>query len=288
MTAVSTPGRLWLARAGQVGVWVLLAVACVGAVKSLAFTPAPTVVEPSGPVVAPDIAAAGLAELFVAHWLAGRDLDGFGADLPSAGEPAAVSSTATVAMAPHDDGWTITVAAQVTPPVADDEPDPTATDNPSSARALVDAAGETRFYRVPVAGGDAPQVVGLPAQVAAPPVRDDVADGGQESSGTVALDPVDRLPADVVDTLDGFAAGLLAGSGSLDRYLTTGAAIDPVDPAPFAAVELDAAAVVEATETNAVLVLRVVGLDDRSRPVHDLEYRLVLSRGDRWEVAALH
>lgn len=249
--------------------WLLLAVAAAGAVRVFTMPAAATVAPPAAPVVAPDIAAAGLAEVFVARWLAGDDLDDLG-DLPTADEPVAVGATATVAMDTRGDRWTVTVAATTTPF------DETVLDGDEGA--VVAAPELLRFYRVAIIPGRRPRLAGLPAQVAAPRLVGGVVEA--------AWEPVDGLPADVAATLDGFATGLLSGSGSLDRYLTTNAAIRPVDPAPFADVEVTDVAVVSAGDDDAVVDVRVVGRDGDGRPVHQLEYRLKLIRGDRWEIAA--
>lgn len=267
---------VWLSRAARVAVWVALAVGVAGGVRGLTLPPTAAPVEAAPAPPAPDVAAGGVAETLVGSWLAGEPLAGAGDGLATATVPLVVMRTATVSMEPSGDGWSVVVAATVAP-----TPERRSDD-------LVDVAGpsevSTRFYLVDVADTAPPTVAALPAQIPPP---------GPSVNGFDAVDQPpsgerpELLPADVVDTLDGFASGLLTGTGSLDRYLTTNSDVTAIDPAPFTRVDIVAATVVDAADDAATIRIDVVGFDGDDTAVHQMSYRLQLHRGERWEVAAV-
>lgn len=211
-------------------------------------------------------------------------MDGVADGLVTATTPMVVTRTATVSMEPSDKGWSVVVAATVasTPDLHDDL-DTVVEPNQMS----------TRFYRVDVVNTAPPTIATLPAQIAPPPpaatqdpTEHTSTEGRSAGDAPVGARP-ELLPADVVDTLQGFAAGLLTGTGSLDRYLTTDSDVTAIDPAPFVRVEIETAGVVQAADDTATIRIDVVGFDGDDNAVHQMSYQLQLRRGERWEVAAV-
>ncbi len=279
-TADSSIATVWLARAARGAVWAALAVGAVGGVRGLTVATAAAPAETAPTAPAPDVAAGGVAETLVGSWLAGEPLDGVADGLVTAITPMVVSRTATVSMEPSNEGWSVVVAATVAPTSdpLDDDLD-TAVD-PSQT--------STRFYRVDVVDTAPPTIAALPAQIAPPPPAAAPSPTGGDATGDVPAGArPELLPPDVVDTLEGFAAGLLTGTGSLDRYLTTDSDVTAIDPAPFVRIEIATAVVVEAADDTATIRIDVVGFDGDDNTVHQMSYQLQLRRGDRWEVAAV-
>lgn len=224
-------------------------------------------------------AAAGLAERFVASWLAG-DPDSIE---PPAGAPEAAAEASAVAGAGngHDsagvDGpvgravgveqlgegsWSVIVAA--------------------AAAGGVDAE---RFWQVGVVSdgdGGGLRATGSPTPVAAPPVPEQV-----ERLQMGALGPVPTEDGELalVETVEGFVSSHACRAGPLERWLAPGVAIEPVDPPVCEQVELQGwAAGGDGEDVRTVVVealLSTAPADDG----RDVSYGLVVAdRDGRWEI----
>lgn len=276
------PGAVWPVRAVTACLWTAVAAGAVTGPAALTVA-AGSPAQPPAPAASPtsSVAAEGFAELFVAAWLAagegqGQQLEPFlGRQVDLDGiRPARrwAARTITVGATRTGQGWTVTVAADVLI-AADGQADG------QPARGGWTPAG-LAYYQVAVAEGDGHLVaLDLPARVAAPPrpeaPRPDVSAGLWAS--TRAEEPIQKA-------VEGFIAGLLAGSEDLGRYLTAQAQIRPVTPAPFVEVEV---VDVAATGTGPVRTVRAaVVATDTSGVARRLHYWLALSRrAGRWEVA---
>lgn len=157
-----------------------------------------------------------------------------------------------------------------------------------------DEAGNTLpaqrlYFEVPVAAagdGTAASVLALPAPVPAP-----------QPVGDAELRYQTGLPANSAlgTTVGEFLQALLTGQGDVSRYVTPGAEISAVTPAPFSAVDvrrvwateqLDASATPDDGQTAQVLV------DAAVTPTSGVElatqYRLELTaRAGRWEISQM-
>lgn len=144
-----------------------------------------------------------------------------------------------------------------------------------------------RFFQVPVTvAGDTVGALTLPAAVAGPAVG--------------AGAPVDyRVPVagsgPVATTVAQFLAAYVAGLGEVNRYVSPGASITPVAPAPYTAVRVTSLYCEQDIDTGAVPVdgaqLRVLATGQGTvtdTQSSTLMYALTLaSRAGRWEVFAI-
>lgn len=257
-----------LARAASIALWGLVILAGFGGLSALIRTtsststdddPAPTTAADDGRWV-----AAGFAERYVgAYLLAGSDSGplaaylGYEPELPATARPAAVAAPvrAVEVTSAGEDYWSVVVA--VGPP------------------------GQEWFWRAAVdASGDGPVAVGLPAAVAAPPEVERV-------DIDVNLGPVPAEDA-AADTVGGFLAAYLCGTGELSRYLSPGVDLAPTNPAICSEVELDRwGSRTESDSHQTVVVDATLGSGD-GNPVWSATYAMELARRDgRWEVAEL-
>ncbi|MFJ5680305.1 conjugal transfer protein [Streptomyces sp. NPDC093097] len=160
-------------------------------------------------------------------------------------------------------------------------------------------AGRVRYFQVPVravgkAGAERWVAVALPAEVAAPMAR---AGSAPDLAYGAAHAPTSSDPA--AATVQGFLGAYLAGRGDVERYLSPGATVRAIRPAPYSAVTVTqisehgsgpaegAAAQVPPDGVTRHLLVDVAGERPGAggRPMtYALELR---SRGGRWEVAAL-
>ena len=217
--------------------------------------------------------------------------------------PWTVTDPATAGIEPVGGGlWSVTVAATVTDPPAaplteaqrldltqDDAgaAPPDVLPLPSGDDEL--PVPQRRHFHLAVREADgALLAVGQPSPVAGPPVAQQVRLGYRYRA------PVDSAPAAAAQQ---FLAALLTGTGDLTRYTTPGTVIPPVDPPPYADVEVREVRsdtdLTDLPESPAdgdalrVLVTAVAGTADPAAQI-SLEYPLsLLARAGRWEVAAV-
>lgn len=287
------PDRLWAVRAGHVAMWVALLLGAVGGVATLLAPAAGGSAPPARPPpAAPDVAAGGWAELYVASWLSAggeagaRSLSRFypqPVDLgrvPAGGRYA--SRTAAVEIRELAAGyWAVTVAAEVLE----------AAPGRLQATGIADGSGEPAAYR-PVGVryftvgilAEAGRFVatGLPSEVAGPAGLELPASplGAPTRGGT-------RDPA-VTDTVDGFLEALLTDTGDLTRYVAPGATVAPVRPAPYATVAVAGLSAADDGAGRLLVRARVMGTDAAGDPAGVSDYVVRLSRRDgRWEVVEL-
>lgn len=182
--------------------------------------------------------------------------------------------------------WSVTVAARVLEEAPVDE-----------GGKDEEVGAQVRYFQVPVrqVRGGALVAVSLPAEVAA-------AAGGRGQESGLGYGTVQQAmrTAPLVKTLDAVFGAYLAGRGDLDRYMSPGARLSAVEPAPYAVVAVERLAEVG---TNEPLVkeqsaapadgerrelLVEVEATSRSGAVWPLSYALELvARDGRWEVAVL-
>ncbi|MHA4820133.1 conjugal transfer protein [Streptomyces aculeolatus] len=218
------------------GAWALLVCSPVLALGAWMRDSAPAAAQQltgQMPVPAQQDAAgpAGFAELYVSAYLGAgeggeREVAAFwppAADLVfTGGGQVPVERLAAVEVEPAGERyWSVTVAAHMAE-MADAEEEEAA-----------EGSG-LRFFTVAVRAADGGRggyvATSLPAETAAP------------APGEVGLDygsPLAPSAGDpVADTLTAFFTALLAGGGEVDRYLSPGAAIPAVTPAPYGQVRL--------------------------------------------------
>lgn len=150
------------------------------------------------------------------------------------------------------------------------------------------SAASRRYFAVPVVLVDGvARAATLPAEVAAPPVTEDVALGYRAAISS---------DHPVSGTVLAFLRALAAGDGEVSRYVSPDMVIRPITPAPYASVELvDLAGNQDITgDRNApadgrrlqVLATAELRIDDTHAVT--AQYALTMTaRGGRWEVAAL-
>lgn len=258
----------------KISLWALVACGPLGVVLAMSDRGGGAVRAP-GAQPRSAIGPVGFAELYVAAYLAGRDLRQFFPDVPApdgiAQKHAPVVDTAVTSATEVRPGyWSITVAD-----------------------------GTGRFFRVPIAAtGDAAAggadltngrvgyvATALPAQVAGPSTarRPDLAYPAQ-------VNPLTPLGGTVTQ----FMTTYLTGVGELSRYLSPSAVVAPIAQAPYksvgvtslsAARELPDAVPVDGTRTHVLAGVEATSADTRSWP---LTYALTLTaRAGRWEVTSL-
>ena len=231
------------------------------------------------------VGAEGFAELYVAAWLdAGEGQeDGVRALYPDAPALRDVDAgsmyaarTATVAAEDLGGGyWSITVAAEVLVAVVDEA---------ASSQDEPGAAGYrrhgTHYYRVGVlAIEDRHVATSLPGEVPAPALA--------EMPKLAGLGLERPRPDDPIATaVRQFLAAYLTGEGEIERYVTPGAPIQAVQPAPFAGAEVSRLALAAPTDPGALTVVRVeTAATTAAGAPQILHYALELSeRQGRWEV----
>jgi hypothetical protein len=233
---------------------------------------------------APDLGAAGFAELYVSTWLtAGRDsedlLTSFTAqriDLHQVTSGGYWSAKTVVVDLTEvtENYWSVLVAAEV---LARSDDDTTAAEYRNTG---------IRYYTVGVVHHDTGFVVtSLPAQVSPPTTLNPPALAVDNLEASTASSDL----AEVADTMTGFVQAFLAGTGDLDRYLAPGTALVPISPAPFTTAEITALGTAPSPEDPDGVLARVEVLaTDNAGNSQALEYSAVLAtRDDRWEVTGL-
>ena len=271
-------------RMATVGLWALVVTGALAGFVALAgasrVSP-PPVAEGSES----SVGAKGFAELYVAAWLdAGEgEEDGVRALYPDAPALRDVDAgsmyaarTATVAAEDLGEGyWSITVAAEVLVAVVEEA---------ASSQDEPGAAGYrrhgTHYYRVGVLAIDDGHVAtSLPGEVPAPALA--------EAPRLAGLGLERPKPDDPIATaVRQFLAAYLTGQGEIERYITPGAPIQAVQPAPFAGAEVTRLALAAPTDPGAPTVVRVeTAATTAAGAVQILHYALELSeRQGRWEV----
>lgn len=222
--------------------------------------------------------AEGFAELFIATYLgAGEDstedlsvfLDGVSLDGVESGSWSATRTTSLGAVEVAPGYYSVTVAAEVVAADADSEGQP------------VWVPVGTRFYSVGVAETESGwAIAGLPTLMPAPVGA---------TAPELLIDRrggLDATPG-LEEMVSRFLAAYLAGDGELTRYTSPSSPIVPVQPPPFAGVEILEAGMVE-TSDGVVEVAVVVRASDIAGRAQILEYALVVEQRDgRWEVSRL-
>ncbi len=276
-------GSALATKAGTAVLWVLLASGPL-ALAVHALEPATQVHAAVDPAPAPgEVAVVGESAVqAVSAWLTATREDGAAAGdiypelkasaLPKAAATITDASVATLRLeAPGV--WSVTVGVDASWP---DE-----AGNPVPAQRL--------YFEVPVASagdGLAASVLALPAPVPAPAQV-----GGAELRYQTGLGANSALGT----TVGEFLQALLSGQGDVSRYVTPGAAITAVSPAPFSAVDvrrvwaaeqLDASATPDDGQTAQVLVDATV--TPSSGVELTTQYRLELTaRAGRWEISQM-
>lgn len=173
--------------------------------------------------------------------------------------------------------WSVTVAADMR----------TAATDPAEGDIGTAESGTTkvrRYFEVAVAVQDG---AGAPVTVPAP------VPGPEHPATDVRYSRSVRATSPAWTSIDGFLRALLTGSGGLDRYVTPGVRIRPIEPAAYPEIDVadvrassDVVDVPADGEVADVLVTVETYVDERSALT--AEYRLELTgRGGRWEVSEL-
>ncbi|MFJ2094762.1 conjugal transfer protein [Streptomyces sp. NPDC087901] len=280
--------------------WVLMVAGPVLAVWALVSRPAVTVsaapVRQEQPVAGQPAGPVGFAELFVSAYLAAGQgtEDSLAPFLPNARDVSLTADPgvqraqelAAVRVRLVSPGyWSVTVAARVVP-VGKKKAEP----------GEVQAGPVLRYFQVPVrtGTGGALAAAALPAEVGAPVA------GDAPSLAYGQVVPV-RGSDPAAQTLTGFFAAYLAGSGQLDRYLSPGTAVAAVSPAPYIQVEVaqlaevgtndpgsadqQAAPVVDGSRRELLVDVAASDAGGQKRP---LAYAITITARDgRWEIASV-
>jgi hypothetical protein len=220
----------------------------------------------------------GFAELFIAAYLgAGEDLtDGLGSFLDGVSldgvESGSWSATRTTSLGASEVApgyYAVTVVAEVV-----------AAEGETCGQPVWVPVG-TRFYSVGVVETATGWVItGLPTMMPAP------ASATAPDRLIDLLDGLDATPG-LEEMLSRFLAAYLAGEGELARYTSPSSPIVPVQPAPFAGVEILQAGMVGTSggRTEVAVVVRATDIAGRAEI---LEYAFVVEQRDgRWEVSEL-
>lgn len=277
--------QVLVTRLATLALWALVVFGALAGFAALAggsgAAPPTPVVEATSSSVGPE----GFAELYVAAWLEAGEgeeeaLKALYPDAPPMRDVDAGSTyaarTATVAAEDLGEGyWSVTVAAEVLVAVVDEAASPQ--DEPGAAGYRRHGA---HFYRVGVVDDDGRYVAtSLPAEVPAPSLAEVPPLAGLGLERPKADDPI-------ATAVGQFLAAYLAGEGEIERYITPGAPVRSVDPAPFSAVEVTRLARGEPDGPEAPIVVRAEATATTAAGgVQILHYALELSeRQGRWEV----
>ncbi|MFD7619200.1 conjugal transfer protein [Streptomyces sp. NPDC059802] len=278
--------------------WVLLVAGPVLAgwalVSRPAVAPAAAPVRQEQPAAGQSAGPGGFAELFVSAYLAAGEgtEDSLAPFLPNARDVSLTADpgmqraqeVATVRVRLVSSGyWSVTVAARVTPV------------GPADGKKKPDEVGSgpvLRYFHVPVrtGTGGALAAAALPAEVGAPLSGEAPVLAYGQSVPVRSTDPAGQ-------TLTGFFAAYLAGSGELDRYLSPGTALAAVSPAPYTQVAVDRLAEVGTNDPGSAgpqwdgarrqLLVDITASDPggQKRP---LTYAITITARDgRWEIASV-
>ncbi|MFE9121520.1 conjugal transfer protein [Streptomyces sp. NPDC007172] len=292
----STAKLAGLSRLARIGVWTLVASGPVLSMMAFVSTsgPAQGATKPV-PAATPasSVGPAGFAELYVAAYLqAGqgteRDLapyySGSVALGVKPGTRTASQSTVIASRQVQPGYWSVTVAADVT---AHDDNGKSKRLGVQYFRVGVQAAGPAADAEQGAAAAYA--ATSLPSQVTAPAALTPGGLAYETDRGSSSADPS-------VETARGFLAAYLTGTTELDRYTSPGTRLQPISPAPYAAVKVTGVQddspkagqqKVPADGTVLHQLVQVEAADQGGSPVL-LSYALTLkSRAGRWEVATV-
>ncbi len=189
--------------------------------------------------------------------------------------------------------WTVTLGATVTGPAPAEPPAPSPSASPPAPVSDLPSVPTRRYYQLPmqVAGGvgDASAVpITLPALVPGPGV-------GSSTRQVYGVTAASTGPAGV--SVQGFLTALLTGTGDLTRWITPGSVIQPVTPAPFAAVSvsetradvsvdgLSSGSPADGAQAHVIATAIATGADAQTQTVQYLLH--LTARAGRWEVTAL-
>ncbi|MCX4451713.1 conjugal transfer protein [Streptomyces sp. NBC_01789] len=270
-------------------VWVLLSRPAQVAPVAPVRQEQPTAGQPAGP--------GGFAELFVNAYLAAGEgtEESLAPFLPTARDvtltaaPGAqrAQELAAVKVRQVSAGyWSVTVAARIVPTG-------TTKAKPEKESGSAPSGAVLRYFQVAVrsGAGGALAAAALPAEVSAPLSGEAPSLAYGQSVPVPASDPAGQ-------TLSGFFAAYLAGSGQLDRYLSPGTALSPVSPAPYTRVEVAQVAergtndpgaqqAVPADGARRELLVQVAATDTAGQP-RPLAYAIAITARDgRWEIASV-
>ncbi|MCX5115130.1 conjugal transfer protein [Streptomyces sp. NBC_00378] len=266
--------------------WALVSQPSVTAPAAPVRQEQPTAGQPTGP--------GGFAELFVSAYLtAGEGTEeSLAPFLPNARDVSLTADpgvqraqeVAAVRVRLVSSGyWSVTVAARVAPAGAADgkkKPDE------------VGAGPVLRYFQVPVrtGTGGALAAAALPAEVGAPLSGEAPVLAYGQSVPVRSTDPAGQ-------TLTGFFAAYLAGSGELDRYLSPGTALAAVSPAPYTQVAVDRLAEVGTNDPGSAppqsdgarrRLLVDITASDAGGQKRPLTYAITITARDgRWEIASV-
>ncbi|WP_328898561.1 conjugal transfer protein [Streptomyces sp. NBC_00441] len=291
--------------------WALIVAGPVLTVWVLVSRPAPVApvapVRQEQPAVGQSAGPGGFAELYVSAYLAAGEgtEDLLAPFLPTARDvtlraaPGAqrAQELAAVKVREVSGGyWSVTVAARVVPTGAADtkaKPSTTPEERSGSEAGSASSGAVLRYFQVPVrsGAGGVLSAAALPAEVAAPVSGEAPALAYGQSVPVPAADPAGQ-------TLTGFFAAYLAGSGQLDRYLSPGTELSAISPAPYARVEVEQIAETGTNDPGAQqgpaadgarreLLVQVAATDaaGQERP---LVYAIAITaRGGRWEIGSV-
>lgn len=294
----STAQMAGLSRLVRAGVWALVVSGPV--LGTLAFlsssAPAQGAAKPAAAATpASPVGPAGFAELFVAAYLqAGqgteRDLapyySGSVALSVKPGTRTATQSTVIASREVQPSYWSVTVAADVT---AHDDKGKSTRLGVQYFRVGIQATGPAGAGGTEQGAAAGYAATSLPAQVAAPTALKPGGLAYETDRGSSSADPS-------VETARGFLAAYLTGTTELDRYTSPGTRLQPISPAPYAAVKVTGVQddssgsgqqKVPADGTVLHQLVQVDATDQAGSPV-SLSYALTLkSRAGRWEVASV-
>jgi hypothetical protein len=255
-----------LTRVASVLLWVLIAMAALGGLKSLTSSSggggdaAPTVTADSAES---RMVAAGFAERYVTAYLqAGRDGSslapflGYKPELPGTAEAGELPSPVrTVEVVEAGEGyWAVTVSSGAT--------------------------GSERFWRAAIEVDDdlTAVAVGLPSPVAGPKAA-------ERTDLAVTMSPPSLEDPLVVD-VTGFLSSYLCGQGDLSRYLSPGTELTAVNPPVCTELEITRWGAASDEEGHQTVVVDVQ-LDTGAK-ARIATYSAAMTRRDgRWEIAEL-
>ncbi|MGC0380035.1 conjugal transfer protein [Streptomyces sp. SAI-129] len=294
----STAQMAGLSRLVRAGVWALVVSGPVlGALAFLSSSaPAQGAAKPAAAASpASPVGPAGFAELFVSAYLqAGqgteRDLapyySGSVALAVKPGTRTATQSTVIASREVQPGYWSVTVAADVT---AHDDKGKSTRLGVQYFRVGIQATGPAGAGGTEQGATAGYAATSLPAQVAAPAALKPGGLAYETDRGSSSADPS-------VETARGFLAAYLTGTTELDRYTSPGTRLQPISPAPYAAVKVTGVQddssgsgqqKVPADGTVLHQLVQVDATDQAGSPV-SLNYALTLkSRAGRWEVASV-
>ncbi|MDO5053011.1 MAG: conjugal transfer protein [Pseudoclavibacter sp.] len=285
-----TAGRALAARAQTLLAWS--AVCCGPLALAAALTvpaPAPETVqaEPPQARLSPAQQAAGAHALgFVGAWLTATRDDPAGLEAylgpvqVQSAQPQRYRDLAVASVEPDRSGATVSVVVTALLLEAAGPGE----EAPGQGEAEQEASGawRSRYFQVAVAVADPGlRVLGMPAQIAAPPVAEDPAPPSRELGDAPELAQAVQL----------FLSAYLSGSEELERFTSPDSGIRAIRPGPYAAASLrglSAASGQDPERASEVRVLALIDAQAANGRVDAMSYWLRLRvRDQRWEVVSI-